>query len=127
MSLEVKTVQSLARKLDEFAEVLTPEEHAVLLGLISTAGATFEAGHSGVETEGVSSKAVITTPSKLPRLSAGLNEAFKGLPGVVDPIGPVSDSIGVGVMCVSWSKDYNKIGGPDIGAISKIPGLKQYR
>jgi hypothetical protein len=126
-TLDAKTVQSLALKLDEFSEVLTPEEHAVLLGLISTAGATLEAGHAGTDTEGLPDKAILTAPARLPSLSLGLKDAFKGLPGIRDPISPVADSIGVGVTCVSWSKDYNKIVGTDFGALSKISGLKQFR
>ncbi|UXH76375.1 hypothetical protein [Roseateles amylovorans] len=126
-SLEVKTVQSLARKLDEFAEVLSPEEHAVLLGLIGTAGATLSAGHAGADTEGVDVKSVLSTPGRLPSLSVGLKDAFKSLPGWTDPAGPVSDSIGVGVACVSWSKDYNKLGPADVRGLSQIPGLRQYR
>lgn len=136
-ALDANTVQSLGRKLDEFAEVLTPEEHAVLLGLISTAGATLEAGHAEADTEGVTDKAILTQSTRLPNLSLGLKDAFKGLPGINDPLGPVSDSIGVGVVCVSWSKDYNKINPIDrVGnkinpvekaGLSKIAGLKQYR
>ncbi|MEY4413723.1 MAG: hypothetical protein RIQ53_1016 [Pseudomonadota bacterium] len=126
-TLDVRTVQSLGRKLDEFAEVLSPDEHAVLLGLISTAGATLEAGHAEADTEGVTDKAVLTQSTRLPALSVGLKDAFKTLPGISDPAGPVSDSIGVGVACVSWSKDYNKLNPADKVGLSKIPGLKQYR
>ncbi|TMW70856.1 hypothetical protein FG147_10690 [Thauera sp. UPWRP] len=126
-ALEVSTIQSLGRKLDEFAEVLTPEEHAVLLGLISTAGATLEAGHAEADTEGVTDKAILTQSTRLPNLSVGLKDAFKNLPGVSDPLGPVADSIGVGVACVSWSKDYNKVSPVDKVGLSKITGLKQYR
>ncbi len=127
-TLSSQTVTSLAGKLDEFAEVLTSEEHAVLLGLLGMASATIEQAHSGVDTEDfAASKSVLTLPSaqRLPSLSTGLKDAFRALPGF-DPIGPVSDSIGVGVACVSWSKDYNK-GIPNLGEQMRIRGLRQTR
>jgi len=43
-----------------------------------------------------------------------LDEAFDMKAKVpIDPVSPIADSIGVGVTCVSWSKDYNKIAALD--------------
>lgn len=36
-------------------------------------------------------------------------ETVAGVPGIIDPAGPVSDSVGVSVGCVSWSKDYKQL------------------
>jgi hypothetical protein len=129
-TLSSQTVTSLAGKLDEFAEVLTPEEHGVLLGLLGMASATLEQAHSGVDTEGYTAgKSMIQVPSsgKLPSLSLGLKDAFRSVPGMSDPLGPISDSIGVGVACVSWSKDYNKDLPGMGGEAMRIRGLKQTR
>lgn len=134
-SLDASTIQSLSNKLDEFAEVLSPEEHAVLLGLIGMAGATMEHGHASVDTEGAAPpKAVLTqSAGRMPKLSVGIKDAFRAVPGVINPGGEVMDSVGVGVLCVSWSKDYSSMTNPmdkvtQPGAnLARIRGLRQYR
>ena len=47
-------------------------------------------------------------------------DQVSGVPGVIDPVSPVADSIGVSVGCVSWSKDYNKVANP--GDLVTNPG-----
>lgn len=130
--LSASTVQSLSKKLDEFSEVLTTDEHAVLLGLLGLAGSTLEQSHAGMDTEGLTNdKALVIQPAgRLPALSEGLKGAFGKMP-IGDPAGPVSDSVGVGWLCVSWSKDYkesiqDKVINPGRVAAT-IPGLRQYR
>lgn len=130
--LSGQTVQSLSKKLDEFSEVLTAEEHAVLLGLLGLAGSTLEQSHAGMDTEGLTNdKALVIQPAgRLPALSEGLKGAFAKLP-IVDPVSPVADSVGVGWLCVSWSKDYkesiqDKVVNPG-RVTATIPGLRQYR
>lgn len=128
-NLSIQTVDSLARKLDEFAEVLTAEEHSVLLGLIGMASATMEQAQSGYDTEAFATeKSVVQVPSagKPPALSVGIKDAFKAVGGVGDPGGTISDSIGVGVTCVSWSKDYKEA--PRMREdLVRIKGLQQRR
>lgn len=126
-SLSAQTIANLAQKLDEFSEVLTPDEHAVLLGLIGTASTAMEAAHSGAESEGVASdRAILNRPTTgtLPKLSAAITDTFKAVPGIKDPASPVMDSVGVGWLCVSWSKDYNKV---NPGAIVTQPGIEAIR
>jgi len=128
--LSPQTVASLAGKLDEFAEVLTPEEHGVLLGLLGMASATMEQAHSGLDAEALASeKSIVQVPSsgKLPSLPTGLKDAFKAVPGLGNPSGPFSDSVSVGATCVTWSKDYNKDFPGGGGAAMRIRGLKQTR
>lgn len=130
-TLSPQIIASLSQKLDEFSEVLSPDEHAVLLGLIGTAGAMMESAHA--QTEGATTdRAIIDRPqtATLPKLSTAIKDTFRTVPGIVDPAGPVSDSIGVGWLCVSWSKDYNKLNPGEIvsqpGAI-RLAGMKTYR
>lgn len=127
-TLDPQTVASLAGKLDEFAEVLTPEEHGVLLGLLGMASATMEQAHAGVDTEDLNTERnIVQLPAsgKLPALSVGLKDAFKAVPSMFDPAGPISNSIGVSVACVSWSRDYKEtLPGKET---MRIPGLKQTR
>ncbi|MGQ0699906.1 MAG: hypothetical protein ACT4PZ_16890 [Panacagrimonas sp.] len=135
-TLSAQTIAGLSRKLDEFSEVLTADEHAVLLGLISTAGAAMKAGHADAESEGITSdRAVLVRPAAgtLPKLSGAISDTFRAVPGLggFDPAGPVSDSIGVGVLCVSWSKDYKDMTPGGVvtkpSAAMRLPGMKTYR
>lgn len=133
-SLSVGTVTSLSKKLDEFAEALTPEEHTVLLGLLGAASATFAKGHEEAEAEGVAvERAFVAQPKgKLPQLSGALKETFTGIDKIGNPAGPVSDSVGVGWLCVSWSKDIKIATLPGeqvLPAVEnlRIPGLKTIR
>ena len=131
--LTADTVSSLAQKLDEFSEVLTKEEQALLLGLLGTASATIDAGHS--EAEGVTASAdnaFVSMPTnvQLPKLSETLKETFRNIPGMGSP-GDVMDSVGVGWLCVSWSKDYSKENIADKvtnpALTTRIQGMKTYR
>lgn len=125
-NIDTQTVASLGKKLDEFAEVLSPEEHSVLLGLIGMASATMEQAHASVDTEALAvDRHVVSLPTsgKLPSLSLGVKDAFKAMGQATSPGGAVQDSIGVGVSCVSWSKDYSK-SLPGSEAM-RIPGLTQ--
>lgn len=129
--LNPSTVQSLSKKLDEFSEVLSPDEHAVLLGLLGLAGSTLEHSHAGMDTENLAmdKPSLVYPAGRLPALSVGLKEAFAKMP-IKDPVGPVADSIGVGVVCVSWSKDYNKEMNDRVinpGVAAGIPGLRTLR
>lgn len=124
--LDPTVVASVARKLDEFNEVLTDDERAVLLGVFGIAQSTIDAHHQERQTESgrLEGDSVLIRPDagRLPKLSSAFAGTFSRL-GTLDPAGPVSDSIGVGVLCVSWSKDYNKM--PDqLGPRTSIPGLK---
>lgn len=132
-ALTAQTISNLARKLDEFSEVLTPDEHAVLLGLIGTAEAAMQSSHAEAETEGMTTdRAILNRPTNvvLPKLSDAIGSTFKNVPGLGDGVGPVSDSVGVGWLCVSWSKDYNKLQ-PDESILQpqamRLPGMKVYR
>lgn len=133
--LTAATVTSLAKKLDEFSEVLTTEEQAVLLGLLGAANAAMEAGHSEAEAAGITTdQAILTLPGRaqMPKLSDTINETFKGVPGIARPGGEVMDSIGVGWLCVSWSKDYNKLAQPGEQVmkselVNRVQGMKTYR
>lgn len=133
-TLDRKTIDELAQKLDQFSEVLSPDEHAVLLGLIGTAGSAMEASHAGAETEGVTAdRAILARPEAkpLPKLSGALKDTFKSVPQLGGGgAGPISDSVGVGWLCVSWSKDYNEtMPGGDViqpGTL-RVPGMKTYR
>ena len=136
--LASETVDSLSQKLDAFSKGLTTDEHAVLAGLLGVASSTLEFGHANTDavTSGNDPGFVLKgSNAKLPDLSAALKESFKKMPGVGqpmkpgdlskpgNPIDPLADSIGVGGMCVSWSKDYNK----DIADFRTIPGLQQMK
>jgi hypothetical protein len=134
-TLSSNTVTSLSKKLDEFSEALTPDEHAVLLGLLGTASATFAKGHEEAEAEGITAEAAVVSRSaatKLPQLSSALKETFAGMEGIRNPGGQVSDSIGVGWLCVSWSKDIKIATQPGERVLPgvenlRISGLKTYR
>lgn len=136
--LKAGTIRSLAAKLDDLADDLTADEAAVLTGLLGLASATLEGSHTGVE--GESEERTISRPDgALPRPSDVLADAFRAeqtkRPDIFDPAGPLSDSIGVGWLCVSWSKDYNKgivekrvqpvLESPQLGL--KIEGLRRPR
>ena len=139
--LNPDTVATLSKKLDEFSEVLTADEHAVLLGLIGLASSTIEQSHKGIDTEAVGTEnAIVIQPSgSLPKLSTGLKEVFAGMPATIKPSKrgeELMDSIGVGWLCVSWSKDYaldplkEKIlvaNTEEQVSVTTIPGLKQFR
>lgn len=133
--LTAETITSLAKKLDEFSEVLTAEEQAVLLGLLGTASAAMEAGHAETEAGDMTTdRATLTLPEnvQLPRLSETIKDTFRGIPGVSQPGGEVMDSVGVGWLCVSWSKDYNKMTqlGEQVinpGVVSRVQGMKTFR
>ncbi|WP_114201924.1 hypothetical protein [Janibacter anophelis] len=108
--LKSGTVRSLAAKLDDLADDLTADEAAVLTGLLGLASATLEGSHDTAK--GAPEDRLITRPDgPLPRPSDMLADAFRtspdARPAIFDPAGPVSDSVGVGWLCVSWSKDYN--------------------
>ena len=126
-TLEQNTVSELGRKLDEFSDVLTPEERAVLLGLLGAAGSSLESAAAQSETEGgVSFRTPpeISVPQRLPRFSDALNTTFNkfDIGGGTDPL---QDSVGVGVFSVSWSKDYNMTapGMDRTNPINTIPGF----
>jgi hypothetical protein len=134
-------LSGLGAKLDTFAESLTKEEQAVLLGVFGIASSTIVASHSGEEVDGDKPSLVYPVDAKLPPPSVALLEGFKSIGGVPDPDQPeLQDSIGVGAICVSWSKDYNKSierpvlpdVAPDVtptpdmnSAIMRIRGLKR--
>lgn len=112
--LKQSTIRSLAAKLDGLQEDLSPDEAAVLAGLIGLAGATFDRSHAEVEpTAAVRENAAVSRPAdteRLPAFSQLLAEAFRpdtSAGPTVDPSSPLADSIGVGWLCVSWSKDYS--------------------
>lgn len=109
--LKSGTIRSLAAKLDDLADDLTPDEAAVLTGLLGLASATLEGSHADVP-GGAEEQAVSRPDGPLPRPSDMLADAFRAQtdrrPAIFDPAGPLSDSVGVGWLCVSWSKDYNK-------------------
>lgn len=134
-SLSAGTVTSLSKKLDEFAEALTTDEHAVLLGLLGAASATFAKGHEEAEAEGGTvERAFVSQPAggKLPQLSGALRETFTGIEKIRNPAGPLSDSVGVGWLCVSWSKDIKMempTGEKVLPGVEnlRIPGLKIIR
>jgi hypothetical protein len=124
-SLDRDAVRSLAAKLDSLGEVLTDEERALLLGVFGIAGNALsdvagqaeDAGQPVADQIATASSARLDRTGRLPSLSDGFLLAFEPravgrftFPGGA---GPVSDSIGVGVACVSWSKDYNMPAGVD--------------
>lgn len=120
------TINSLGEKLDKFSEGLSKEEQAVLLGLIGTAGAAFEQGHqeAGAKSRASGdSKVGIPANVELPPLSVALKDTFKGIEQL-DPISPISDSVGVSVVCVSWSKDYDKTIPAEQLEELRIPGMR---
>lgn len=135
--LKAGTVRSLAAKLDDLADDLTADEVAVLTGLLGLASATLEGSHA--DAEGAPEERLVSRPDgPLPKPSDMLADAFRSepeaRPGIFDPAGPFSDSVGVGWLCVSWSKDYNAemiqpddllkpIQGPQLGL--KVQGLKR--
>lgn len=132
-TLTPETIASLGKKLDELSEVLSADEHAVLLGLIGTASTAMQASHAEAESEGsTADRAIISRPQSgsLPKLSGAIMDTFRQIPGFTNPGGPVSDSIGVGWLCVSWSKDYNKINPGEIVSqpgLTRLQGMKTYR
>ncbi len=127
--LDPATIASLGQKLDEFSEVLTPDEQAVMLGLLGIAEATIAASHEDADTEGAREVPFVSQPgvSKMPKMSATLKDTFRALPGMGlgDPGGPLADSVGVGWLCVSWSKDIDNVARG--GAVMRVKGLRTTR
>jgi hypothetical protein len=134
--LKAATVTSLGAKLDKLQAELTPEEAAVLAGLLGVAGSTLEKAHVEVPSAGHVDEVITPAAGVVPKMSDLLDITFK--PGgvraeIFNPGDEVSDSIGVGVACVSWSKDYNieaierldRVRVPDLSL--KVPGLKATR
>lgn len=123
-------IDRLATKLDEFSQVLTNDEQALLLGLLGVAESALSQASSQVEAGSISAEAAATTlvaPAKLPRLSEGLKSAFT-VGGLVRGIGglgggEVQDSIGVGGTCVTWTKDLKVFKTPG-DLVSSLPGMK---
>jgi tetrahydrodipicolinate N-succinyltransferase len=123
-------VSSVAEKLDEFSEVLSEDERAVLLGIFGLAESAITSAHQEVETESgvLTGDSYILKPSlrtKIPRLS----DAFAGSFSRISEVGggQVSDSWGVSVLCVSWSKDIDEAITPGelvTNPVNNIPGMK---
>lgn len=129
--LDRAMVNGLAAKLDQFGQNLTREEQAVLAGLLGVASATIEESQKAVEAGGgrVGVQPNIDVAGNIPNLSDALKASFTHVPVGGDG-GSVSDSVGVGVGSVSWSKDYNMTA-PDIGRVvgpnlrtPNVPGLR---
>lgn len=134
--LKSGTIRSLGAKLDDLADELTPDEAAVLTGLLGLASATLESSHD--DADGSETRAVTRPDGPLPKPSDMLADTFRARTGrrprTFDPAGPLSDSIGVGWLCVSWSKDYNKaavqeeLGRPSVEVANvplRIEGLRR--
>lgn len=114
MDKQVKkeVLRSLGGRLDELAAELSPDERAVLTGLIGLAGDTLQTAVDDAPADANDTGITANRPNAdLPPLSAVLEDAFrtelKARPKIFTGE-EVQDSIGVGVGCVSWSKDYNK-------------------
>lgn len=128
-NLKLSTIKGLGEKLDEFADVLSNEERAVLLGLLGAAGSSLEGGARESEAEGgnLRMQPSIKVPPQMPKFSDALNATFERFDFTgAGGSGPLQDSVGVGVASVSWSKDYNmadpssRVGGDRLGS---IPGM----
>jgi hypothetical protein len=109
-------LDSLGQKLDSFSAGLPATDKAILLALVGAGGAAL-AG-SGTDTEGVAFGGdripiVMRGNVKDISLGDGIRSIGRfnagGLGALIDPSGPISDSVGgsVGATCVSvgWSKD----------------------
>lgn len=128
-ALRPGTISGLGKKLDEFSEVLTPEERSVLLGLLGAAGSSLEEAAKSSEAEGgnLGIAPNVFVPGNLPKFSTALDATFERLDFGGGGTGPLEDSVGVGVASVSWSKDYNmeapgsRFGG---GRLGTIPGMR---
>jgi len=114
-----KQIEEFGRKLDQFGNELSQEERALLLGVFGLASTALDEGAVKAIRAGAAlpvtrthlTRTKVDTGKELPRLSDGFMRAFlagqAGNFSIVGP-GPVEDSIGVSVTCVSWSKDYNQ-------------------
>jgi hypothetical protein len=132
VTLSKSDIDGLARKLDEFGEVLSADEKAILLAIFGLAATSLSKAvsesESGLSAANVAAGLVAPTVDRsalLPRLSDGFRDAFN--PGTAGrftiPGGEVMDSIGVSVGCISWSMDYNM---PDpAGTVSNPAALAQ--
>jgi hypothetical protein len=106
-------LDGIADALDKMERELTGRQRAYLLGLFGAAAHHLEqiAGAEGTTTHDVR-KLVIRNPDSLGRMKLG--DVFGSLTkvehgGLGDPLGPLADSVGVGVgvacVGVDWSKD----------------------
>lgn len=119
-SLSREEMQALAKKLSRLEGTLSEDERALLLGIFGIAGNALADAAAEDERgarraiEGIrrAESAELAHEGELPSLAEGFLLAFEPRATgtfTFPDAGPVSDSIGVGVACVSWSKDYNQV------------------
>lgn len=138
INITSKEITSLAGKLDEFGDVLTPEEQSLMLavfGMASTAlgsateGAQTESGESVATKIGIDQASVMKlkgASANLPKLSSGFLDAFRpGQAGRFSVLGgevqnSVDVSVGGACVSVGWSKD---TGLEALGAINTLPNV----
>ncbi len=108
-------IDNLAKKLDEFSAVLSPNEQALLHAIFGMAGMSVSGAASESESGGVDlsrgmtgfSDAKISITGNLPKLSSGFLDAFRPVrPGRFtfgQGIG-TNAAVGVGGSTVTWTR-----------------------